>query len=66
MKGWRTFTINAALAIAPLAEIIGALGNMPELRGLVPAEWLPWYAFGVALVNLYLRSITTTPPGKAQ
>tara|TARA_R110000744_G_scaffold158130_1_gene274108 strand:- start:302 stop:490 length:189 start_codon:yes stop_codon:yes gene_type:complete len=56
-KGWKTVTFNVLAAVVPLLELT-------ELKGLVPAEYLPYYALSVALGNMYLRSITTTPMGK--
>lgn len=56
-KGWKTVTFNLLSAVVPLLELT-------ELKGLVPADYLPFYALAVALGNVYLRSITTTPMGK--
>jgi|TARA_R110000782_G_scaffold3228_9_gene11964 hypothetical protein len=56
-KGWKTVTFNVLAAVVPLLELT-------ELKGLVPVEYLPYYALSVALGNMYLRSITTTPMGK--
>jgi hypothetical protein len=70
LKGYRTVIVNALagavaaieLALPVMMEVIG----MPEWRGLLPQGWLPYYALGLALLNLWLRSITTTPLGKDQ
>lgn len=64
LKGYRTFIVNILLGLVPLIEVFGQILNIPEMRGVVPAQYLPWYGVVVALVNLYLRSITTTPPGQ--
>lgn len=64
LKGYRTYLFNIAAALIPLVEVLGLVLNVPEIRGIIPLEYLPWYSVAVALVNLYLRRITTTPPGK--
>lgn len=56
-KGWKTVAFNVLAAIVPILELT-------ELKGLVPADYLPFYALAVALCNVYLRSITTTAIGK--
>ena len=57
LKGWKTVTFNVLAAIVPILELI-------ELKGIVPEEYLPFYALAVAMGNVYLRSVTTTPMGK--
>ena len=64
LKGWRTIVANALLAILPLLEVAGQLFNMPEIQSVIPSNWLPWYMLGVALLNMILRKITTTPMGQ--
>jgi hypothetical protein len=56
-KGWKTVTFNVLAAIVPILELT-------EIRGVVPEQYLPFYALAVAVGNVYLRSITTTPMGK--
>jgi len=56
-KGWKTVTFNVLAAIVPVLELT-------ELKGAVPEEYLPFYALAVAMGNVYLRSVTTTPMGK--
>lgn len=56
-KGWKTVTFNVLAAIVPVLELT-------ELKGVVPEEYLPFYALAVAMGNVYLRSVTTTPMGK--
>ena len=56
-KGWKTVAFNVLAAVVPILELT-------ELKGLVPADYLPFYALVVALGNVYLRSITTTAIGK--
>lgn len=57
LKGWKTVAFNVLAAIVPILDLT-------ELKGLVPADYLPFYALAVALGNVYLRSITTTAIGK--
>lgn len=39
---------------------------MPELRWILPQGWLPYYALALALLNIWLRTITTTPVGRKE
>jgi len=57
MKGYRTITFNVLASILPVLELT-------EFKAVIPADYLPQYMLAVALVNLYLRKITTTPIGK--
>tara|TARA_B110000503_G_scaffold13555_1_gene18415 strand:- start:567 stop:755 length:189 start_codon:yes stop_codon:yes gene_type:complete len=57
LKGWKTVAFNVLAAVVPILELT-------ELKGIVPEEYLPFYALVVALGNVYLRSITTTAIGK--
>ena len=59
LKGWKTVTFNVLAAIVPVLELT-------ELKDVVPEEYLPFYVLAVALGNVYLRSVTTTPMGKKQ
>jgi len=56
-KGWKTVTFNVLAAVVPILELT-------EMKGIVPEEYLPFYALAVAMGNVYLRSVTTTPMGK--
>jgi hypothetical protein len=56
-KGWKTVTFNVLAAIVPILELT-------EMKGIVPEEYLPFYALAVAMGNVYLRSITSTPMDK--
>ena len=58
MKGWRTLTVNAAAAVIPILELT-------EFRDVLPPYWLPWFVLGLAVVNMGLRYITTTPIGRS-
>lgn len=58
LKGYRTFVVNILLAIMPVLE-------MSEILDVLPKGYEAQYAIMIALVNLYLRTITTTPIGKS-
>ncbi|MHA7968972.1 hypothetical protein [Rhizobium sp. CAU 1783] len=64
LKGFRTYLFNAIAAIPPLIVEFAPLLNAPELRAVLPPHWLPWYSLAIVAVNIVLRSVTTTPPGK--
>jgi hypothetical protein len=57
LKGYRTVLVNTLLTIMPILE-------MTELLSVLPDGWQNWYAIAMAVINLWLRSITTTPLGK--
>lgn len=59
MKGWRTITLNALASVVPIL-------SMTEVANVIPPEWLPWYALALALANMWMRKITTTPLGRAR
>lgn len=58
LKGYRTFAVNILLTIMPILE-------MSEILDVLPKGYEAKYAIMIALVNLYLRTITTTPLGKS-
>ena len=58
LKGFRTLMVNIVLSIMPILE-------MSEMLNVLPDDYEAPYAIMIALVNLYLRSITTTPFGKS-
>lgn len=58
LKGYRTFVVNILLTIMPVLE-------MSEMLDVLPKGYEAKYAIMIALVNLYLRTITTTPLGKS-
>jgi hypothetical protein len=57
LKGYRTILVNVLMTIMPILE-------MTELLSVLPDGWQNWYAIAMAVINLWLRSITTTPMGK--
>lgn len=64
LRGYRTLIFNsvagalAAIEVA-LPHLVDVLG-MPELRGILPQSWLAYYALALAILNIWLRTITTT------
>lgn len=69
LKGWWTVAFNIAAA-SPLAldaaqPLITAILLLPEFQALIPEALLPYYGLFLAAVNIWLRSITDTPIGKA-
>lgn len=68
LKGYRTliFNVLAALPIVflELLPVMLPVLSLPELHGVLPDAWLPWWVLAVALSNMALRSITDTPLGK--
>ena len=57
LKGYKTIIFNVLAAVVPIMEIT-------ELNAVIPDAYLPFYIVAVALCNLYLRTVTTTPVGK--
>jgi hypothetical protein len=57
LKGYRTILVNVLMTIMPVLE-------MSEILEIMPEGWQNWYAIAMAVINLWLRSITTTPVGK--
>lgn len=56
-KGYRTVLVNGALAAMPILE-------MSEVLDVLPEGYEAPYAILIAIINLYLRTITTTPLGQ--
>jgi hypothetical protein len=70
MKGYRTLAVNGIAGVligveALLPHVLEVFG-MPEVRGMLPEGWVPYYALGLALLNIWLRTITTTPVGRRE
>lgn len=57
MKGYRTLLANTLAMTIPILEVT-------EWRDVLPEDWLPYYALGLALMNVALRMVTTTPVGR--
>ena len=57
LKGRRTHLIAAVAAIIPILELT-------EWRVIIPAEYWPYFAVGLAVIMAIMRQITTTPVGE--
>ena len=57
MKGWRTITVNILSTAVPFLMLT-------EWREVFPEAYLPFWMLFVALMNVWLRMITTTPVGR--
>lgn len=57
LKGWRTIVANILFGVVPVLELT-------EWQAVLPEGWVPWYALFIALANMALRSVTTTPIGR--
>lgn len=60
LKGYKTILANLVM----LAPILFDILVSSEFRQLIPSVYLPYYSLGVLVVNMYLRTLTTTPVGK--
>lgn len=63
MKGYRTIILGALASVLPIIEVLALVMDLPEWRGIVPAEYWPHYAIGVAFLKILMRFITTSPVG---
>jgi hypothetical protein len=64
-KGWRTVGINALVLGLGAANVFGVdASGIPGVTDLVAAADPKVLAVGLPIVNILLRSITTTPVGK--
>ena len=61
MKGYKTILFNVLVAIAPVLDVIVFLGGIPEVGSIIPHEYYPFYAVGVALANKGLRFVRLRP-----
>ena len=59
LKGWRTWIVNILASLAPVLYLT-------EWRDVIPTEYWPYYALALAIINIYMRSITTTPVGVSE
>lgn len=58
IRGWRTLASNGLVAFLSVLELA-------EVLAVLPGEWLPWFMLGLAMTNMLLRWLTTTPVGRA-
>lgn len=61
MKGYRTVCFNLIAALPIVLDVALSVLSTPEVRHLVPKDWMPWYSLGIVIMNIVLRAITTTP-----
>jgi len=58
LKGWKTRIVNFFALVIPVL-------SMTEVVNIIPDGYTNTYLVVLAIVNLILREITTTAPGKA-
>ena len=70
LRGWRTVIMAALLGLAPLwdamKEALPVLATDPNLPRLIPEAWMPAYSLAVTLVMIWMRLVTSTPPGRRE
>jgi hypothetical protein len=70
LRGWRTVIVAFGLSLAPLwdamKEVLPVLATDPNLPRLIPAAWMPAYSLAVTLIMIWMRLITSTPPGRRE
>jgi len=59
MKGYRTYIWNLLNAVPVVMSLV-------ESQYAIPDEWEPFWLAAFIIVNLWLRTITTTPPGQSE
>jgi hypothetical protein len=57
MKGWKTLLVNGLSIVVTIAEL-------QEWTSIIPDQYLPYFTLGLAMSNMALRMVTTTPVGK--
>jgi hypothetical protein len=55
-KGYRTVIVNILTTVLPITALA-------QWQDVIPAQYWPYYILFVAILNIVLRSITTTPVG---
>lgn len=69
LRGYRTFIFNAVASVPLLIDqalpVLLPILGAPEVQAVIPADWLHWYALALVVGNAYLRTITSTPAGRA-
>lgn len=59
MKGWRTLAFNFFVGLVPIL-------SMTEVIDIIPTDYLNTYMIAVAVANVVLRVVTTTPVGSKE
>lgn len=57
MKGWKTVTVNILAAVLPVLETM-------DMTNVLDEKGFAIYGGVLAIINLGLRMVTTTPVGK--
>ena len=65
-KGWRTIAANGVFLIPFLIEALGYVIGSPEIKAIIPNEYLPAFGVFVVIANIFLRTQTNTAVGKKQ
>lgn len=58
LKGWRTYLVNALNVIAAIVAFLAVF----DWHSLMPARYAMLMVMGLGILNIILRSMTTTPP----
>ena len=58
MKGWKTLVVNGLSVVITIAEL-------QEWTSIIPDQYLPYFTISLAIANMALRMVTTTPVGQA-
>lgn len=66
LRGWRTLIVNTVLGLVPLVIALVDASQQANIAAYLPKEWMLYYSILITLVNGWLRTITTTPVGKAK
>lgn len=65
LKGWWIVIFNTLAASPFLVDAILATLSQAEVQALIPPHLVPYYVPVMAIITIWLRSITDTPIGKA-
>lgn len=65
LKGWRTVVLNSVAGLAPILLLVLDYAGTVDASSLLSAKGALVYGIAVHLANIYLRTITNTPVGKA-
>ncbi len=65
MKGYRTVMTNIVMSLPLVLDIAVQLLDAPEVVRFIPEVWMPYYGVAMVVMNIFLRSITTTPMFKS-